>query len=95
MTIFFSGSASNGKGAFFDDDGFHTADQIPKDAVPVTPERYAELFGPNGQGGGGFMILPDANGAPSLVPVPPPSTEQLLANLRATRDNLLAASDWT
>ncbi|TBU78169.1 tail fiber assembly protein [Phytopseudomonas daroniae] len=59
---------------------------LPADAVEISAELYAEQFAGNATG---QLIVADANGRPTLVDPPPPSTEQLAASVLAKRSNLL------
>lgn len=61
--------------------------RIPADAVEITAEQHAELM--TGQANGTHFIGKDARGFPVLIQREV-SEEQVLA----TRDQLLAASDW-
>ena len=66
--------------------------KIPTDAVEVTEEEKVALFASQATG---MVITAGPDGKPVAAPPPPLPHEQLTANLRATRDNLLAACDWT
>jgi len=73
-------------GGFYRDD-LHA--DIPADAVPISVETYTSLM----QGHvDGMQILPDANGAPTLVPPPSPPLDELKASkaaaIRQYRDAL-------
>jgi hypothetical protein len=78
-------------GGFYRDD-FHAPEQIPADRVEITENLHATLMQGQAQG---KIIVAGANGMPELTDPPGPSVEQAWGNLRATRDNLLAASDKT
>jgi len=64
---------------------------IPADAVEISAEDKAALF--QGQADGKRIVF--EGGKVSLADQPPLSPEQLRANLIATRDYRLTASDWT
>lgn len=74
--------------------GFYTDhdDNIPADAVEVTAEEHAALFGQQGKG---MQITSDANGNPIAVdPKSLMTSDQLAAQVRFERDALVAGSDW-
>lgn len=84
MSIFYSPSTG----------GFYLSDMhaglIPADAKEITREQHQELMA--GQSAG-KSIYAGANGSPELIDaIPPPLTVE---QIRARRDALLAASDWT
>jgi hypothetical protein len=66
--------------------------KIPVDAVEITPEEKAAVFAAQSAG---QVIAAGPDGKPIAVDPPPLPPEQLTANLRATRDIRLTASDWT
>lgn len=66
------------KNGFFDL-AFH-GDNIPADAVEITPEQHAALLAGQSQG---KRITADANGFPVLQDPPPPTPEQILASIAA------------
>lgn len=75
--------------------GFYTTEihgeNMPADVVEITDECHAELIEGQSQGkiidwSGEFPVLDD--------PIPP-SSEEIAAQIRAKRDSLLVASDWT
>lgn len=59
--------------------GFYTreihGDNIPEDAVEITPEQHAALVEGQSQG---KIISADENGYPILIDPPPPTTEQII-----------------
>lgn len=71
-------------------DGINSA--IPDDARPVTEEQHAALLNAQAEGA---TIEPDENGDPIAVARAPLTDEQMLDVLRAERNALLAASDWS
>lgn len=79
---------SPGREAFFLDVG---PVAIPQDAIELTAEEYAGLLDRQAQGD---IIKPDTDGRPLAVDRTT-DTGELLASLRARRDALLQASDWT
>lgn len=85
MTLFYSAAT----GGFFD-----TAinPEIPDDAKPITIERRDELFTAQALG---KIIVADDVGRPIASDPPLPAAEVLVARMRATRDRLLAQSDFT
>ncbi|HWL46297.1 MAG TPA: tail fiber assembly protein [Sphingomonadaceae bacterium] len=84
MTLYYSPSAGG-----FLDSAIHQP--LPGDAVVVTAARHAALLAAQAEGS---TIGPDAHGEP-VARVLQPSAEEQLARLRAARDRLLAASDFT
>lgn len=66
-------------------------DNITADAVEITAEQHAALL--QGQSEG-KIITADENGYPVLVDPPTPTTEQLAAQARTTRDTKLNATTW-
>ena len=72
--------------------GFYTVDihgeSIPLDAVAITDEAHAALLEGQSQG---KLIQGDGNGMPILVAPPPPTQEQLFANLNAATQQRLDA----
>lgn len=66
--------------------------KIPVDAVEITYDEHAALLA--GQSIG-KVISADADGMPCLIDQPAPTSEQLSNSVRAQRDALLAACDWT
>lgn len=85
MALFYSAAT----GSFYDD-AIHR--DIPADARTVSSEQHAALLQMQGQG---KIILPDAQGAPVAMDPPPRSPSDYLANIRAQRDKLLRATDYT
>lgn len=75
--------------------GFYTreihGDNIPADAVEITPEQHAALL--QGQSEG-KVIAADENGYPILQDPPQPTPEQLAATARAKRDRLIESVRW-
>lgn len=76
--------------------GFYRRDlhgnAVPADAVPITDaEHRAMLAGTSA----GQVIVATPGGRPLLADPPPPTTEQAAAAVRAARNRLLAACDWT
>lgn len=75
--------------------GFYTreihGDNIPADAVEITPEQHAALL--QGQSEG-KVITADENGYPILQDPPQPTPEQLAATVRAERDRLIESVRW-
>lgn len=76
-------------GGFYDT-AIH-GDNIPADAVEITPEQHDSLL--QGQSEG-RLITADENGYPILVDPPAPTAEQLSAKARADRDTKLTATTW-
>ncbi len=76
----------------FYNDAIHTQIQIPSDSVEITAEQHAALLA--GQSAG-QRIAADENGYPVLADHPAPTDEQLASNVRAERNRLLSACDWT
>lgn len=66
-------------------------DNIPADAVEITPEQHAALL--QGQSVG-KVIAADENGYPVLIDPPQPTTEQLADTARAERDRLIESVRW-
>lgn len=85
MSIFYSAIRAG-----FYDDGIH--DVLPSDAVPVTAEHHRQLMADQAQG---MVIIADADGAPIAIEQPGLTAEEELEALRAERNRLLAASDYT
>ena len=85
MPLFYSASAGG-----FLDDTIHVG--IPDDARPVTVETHLELIA---AASSGSIIVPDSNGDPIAVPLPPPEAPELLRQMRTKRDRLLSESDFT
>lgn len=85
MPLFYSASAGG-----FMDDTIHVS--IPADARPVTVEAHLELIA---AASSGSIIVPDSNGDPMAVPLPPPGASELLRQMRTRRDRLLSESDFT
>lgn len=75
--------------------GFYTreihGDNIPADAVEITPEQHAALMAGQAEG---KQITADENGHPILVDPPAPTPEQLAATARAKRDRLIESVRW-
>lgn len=67
-------------------------ENIPEDAVAITPERHAALLEGQSQG---KLIQSDENGYPLLADPPAPTDEELASAARSKRDALLSACDWT
>ena len=70
--------------------------RIPGDAVEISDERHAELV----EGiGNGHVLGAAEDGSPILLDIPAYDAnftpEEKMADIRAKRDRLLAASDWT
>jgi hypothetical protein len=65
---------------------------IPEDAVEISDDLYVQLLEGQGQG---KQIVPGADGTPVLQEPPAIATEQIWAGLRAKRNDLLRACDWT
>jgi len=76
-------------GGFYDT-AIH-GDNIPADAVEITPTEHASLL--DGQNNG-QRIVADADGRPTLADPPAPTAAELAARVRVHRDDLFAASDW-
>lgn len=66
-------------------------DQLPSDAVPVTAARYAAIQAELAQG---RTITMDDDGQPMTEPPLVVTAEQLDAEARSRRDNLLRSTDW-
>lgn len=75
-------------GGFYDD---RINTYIPGDAISITAERHAELMAAQTAG---KIIKPGRGGKP-CASAPVASQDDLAAAVRARRDALLAASDWT
>ena len=75
--------------------GFYTreihGDNIPVDAVEITPEQHAALL--QGQSEG-KRITADENGYPVLQDPPQPTADQLADTARAERDRLIESFRW-
>lgn len=86
MSIFYAASTG----------GFYCADihgdLMPADAVPVSDDEHGRLL--SGQAAG-QRIVPDAAGRPALADQLRPNADEQRAALRAERDRLLAASDFS
>lgn len=85
MTIFYSAS----RAGFFDD-AIH--DVVPEDAVAISAENYRLLMAAQTNG---MLIVGGAAGAPIAIARPGLTTEEELQALRAERNRLLTASDYT
>ncbi|QOT74847.1 tail fiber assembly protein [Cupriavidus basilensis] len=91
MKTFYSKST----GGFYPEDlqdAYEAAGTWPGDLVEVAPEEYAALMA--GQSAG-KVIDANASGHPVAIDRPGPSDADIAANARASRDALLAATDWT
>ena len=74
--------------------GFYVSEihnDIPADAVEITPELHQSLLADNANG---MIIQAGADGQPVAVPAPEPTSEQKASAIRAKRNNLLASTDW-
>ena len=75
--------------------GFYTPEihgnNIPADAVEITPEQHAALIDGQSQG---KVIAADADGRPVLQDPPPLTAEQLQAQANAEARAYLASTDW-
>lgn len=80
---------SKSTGGFYDT--ANHGDNIPSDAVEITSDLHAALLDGQSQG---KIITADANGFPVLADPPAPTTKQLAAQARATRDAKLSATTW-
>ena len=80
---------SKSTGGFYDR-AIH-GDNIPADAVEITPEQHAALL--HGQSEG-KQIAADENGYPILQDPPPPTTDQMADTARAERDSLIESVRW-
>lgn len=67
-------------------------DNVPTDAVEISDEDHAALM--DGQATGKVIEIGTSD-LPELQDPAPPSADQLAAEVRARRDALLAASDWS
>ncbi len=65
---------------------------IPADAVEISAEEHAALLAAQSAG---KLIRTDSAGHPVAVDPPPPSDAEMAAAIRAERNRLIAASDWT
>ena len=66
-------------------------DNIPADAVEITPEQHAALMAGQAEG---KVIAADEKGYPVLQDPPQPTTEQLADTARAERDRLIESVRW-
>lgn len=89
MKIFFDSSLREGRGGFLHEDA---GNEIPGNAIEITREEFDAAFA--GQSSG-KEIWAGSDGKPELRDAPGPDAKQKEANFRATRSNLLSASDWT
>ena len=85
MTIFFSKSVGN-----FVDDTIWA--KLPEDAVEVNYEDYRAFV--EARNDGTKVVLGDESGKPYLADAPPPSPEDLAANIRRIRDQKLLDIQW-
>lgn len=85
MKIYYSPS----KGGFYNSD-FFTGLTMPDDVVEITAEDHAALF--EGQAAG-KLIVAGKDGKPINVDRPPPSKEDIDANMRVVRNRELADTD--
>ncbi|MGE4410496.1 MAG: tail fiber assembly protein [Sphingobium sp.] len=85
MTLFYSAAT----GGFYDDT-VHSI--IPDDARHITAKKHAALIATQTEG---KHITADADGNPVAIDQPPLTTDQALTLLRARRDRLLSACDYT
>ena len=85
MTIFFSKSVGN-----FVDDTIWA--KLPEDAVEVSYEDYRAFV--EARNDGTKVVLGDESGKPYLADAPPPSPEELAANIRRIRDQKLLDIQW-
>ena len=76
-------------GGFYDT-AIH-GDNIPDDAVEITPEQHAAVL--QGQSEG-KLITADENGYPVLVDPSGPTTEQLAEQVRSERDAKIESVRW-
>lgn len=67
------------------------ANDVPPDAVAVTPEDRRLLLEGESKG---RIITCDKNGYPMLADAPTPTTEELAAIARGKRDTLIAETDY-
>ncbi len=76
--------------------GFYSTEihgnDIPADAVEITADEHTALL--NAQSVG-KIIRHDTDGRPVATDAPPPTTDQLAAQVRAQRDALISQCDWT
>lgn len=66
--------------------------KLPPEAVEITQEKYAEVMDGHRKG---QDIVAGPDGQPMLADRPGPTPEQIVASVRAERNALLTASDWT
>jgi hypothetical protein len=85
MTIFFSKSVGN-----FVDDTIWA--KLPEDAVEVSYEDYRAFV--EARNDGTKVVLGDESGKPYLADAPPPSPDDLAANIRRIRDQKLLDIQW-
>lgn len=85
MTILYSASCAG-----FFDDAIHNV--LPSDAVAITAEQYRKLMADQAEG---RLIVADASGMPKAVQRPGLTAEEALEAVRAERNRLLTASDYT
>lgn len=85
MTIFFSKSVGN-----FVDDTIWA--KLPEDAVEVSQEDYRAFV--EARNDGTKVVLGDESGKPYLADAPPPSPDDLAANIRRIRDQKLLDIQW-
>ena len=70
-------------------DGIHS--DMPSDVVPITDEQHQQLINANSLG---KVITAGKDGIPEAVDPPALTSEELAAEHRAKRNNLLAETDW-
>lgn len=74
--------------------GFYSSSvhaEIPKDAVEISKEEHASLLEGQYQG---KIIASGNDGRPALQDPPPPTAEQLQAQINAEARAYLASTDW-
>jgi len=73
-------------------DGRFAFSDIDNGGVEITDAEHAALLSAQGLG---KIIVPDADGRPVAVDPPAPTAEEQARIIRAQRDALLTACDWT
>jgi len=74
---------------FYSDD-VHTSDQIPKNVIQITDDEWLDCLTNQGKRG------VDVQTKKIITITPPaPTQEQLIVYIRQSRNDLLAACDWT